>query len=87
MPYSIEWSTHARRSLRALAVDARERIALAVDGLSADPRPQGVRMLRGRAATYRLRVGEYRVLYEVTDAALLVWVVDVGHRKSVYKGR
>jgi mRNA interferase RelE/StbE len=87
MCYALEWSSHARRALRLLPGEAQRRIALAVDALTANPRPPGSRKLQGHVDTYRLRAGEYRVLYRVLDAVLVVLVVEVGHRKTVYKGR
>ncbi|MEW5948302.1 MAG: type II toxin-antitoxin system RelE/ParE family toxin [Thermodesulfobacteriota bacterium] len=56
----------------------------AIQGLSEDPRPSGVKKLTGRNA-WRIRVGNYRVIYEIQDNSLVVLVVSVGHRKEIYR--
>jgi len=59
-----------------------------INSLASDPRPHGCVKLSGRENTYRIRYGDYRVLYQVRDEILLVIVVGAGHRKRVYrKGR
>jgi mRNA interferase RelE/StbE len=62
----------------------RDRIRVVVDGLAADPRPVGVVRLAGRAG-YRVRVGDYRVVYAVDDAERVVIVARLGHRREVYR--
>lgn len=56
----------------------------AIDQLATEPRPAGCIKLSGRAQ-WRVRVGDYRVLYEIHDDALLVLVIEVGHRRSIYR--
>jgi mRNA interferase RelE/StbE len=86
MGYIVEWDSHAERAFGKLAPDAQRAVLTKGRDLATNPRPPGSRKLKGARDAYRLRVGEYRVLYEVTDAALVVWVVEIGPRKSVYKG-
>ncbi len=62
----------------------RDRIIDSIRGLAHDPRPQGVKKLTGRAG-WRIRVGNYRVIYEIHDDRLLILVVSVGHRQDVYR--
>jgi mRNA interferase RelE/StbE len=62
----------------------RQRIANALAALSENPRPHGCIKLQGLEA-YRIRVGSYRIIYEIHDDHLLVLVVDVGHRRDVYR--
>ena len=52
--------------------------------LGDDPRPHGYRKLAGRGEQYRIRVGDYRVIYDIRDAVLVVFVIEVGHRSSIY---
>lgn len=52
--------------------------------LGDDPRPYGYRKLAGRGEQYRIRVGDYRVIYDIRDAVLVVLVIEVGHRSSIY---
>jgi len=63
----------------------RSRIAEAIGGLAADPRPPGCKKLAGNADYYRIRIGDYRVLYEVRDRDILVLVIKIGHRREVYR--
>jgi mRNA interferase RelE/StbE len=62
----------------------RERIETAIDGLGDDPRPRGVEKLAGRD-TYRIRVGDYRVVFAVDDGARIVTVARIAHRREVYR--
>lgn len=62
----------------------RDRIRSAIDGLAMDPRPHGVVKLAGRD-DYRIRVGDYRVVYAVDDGELLVLVARIAHRQEVYR--
>ncbi len=57
----------------------------AIDGLAIDPRPSGVVKLSGEENLYRVRAGDYRIVYSIQDAALLVLIVKVGDRKDVYR--
>jgi mRNA interferase RelE/StbE len=63
----------------------RARIVAAIQGLASDPRPQGVEKLAGADALYRVRVGDYRIIYEIRDQELVVTVIKVGHRRDVYR--
>jgi mRNA interferase RelE/StbE len=56
----------------------------AISSLQSNPRPAGCKKLAGNADYYRIRVGDYRVLYEIRDRVLLVLVIKVGHRREVY---
>jgi mRNA interferase RelE/StbE len=58
-------------------------ILIAIKDLAQTPRPQGYKKLKGRSG-YRIRVGDYRVIYEIEDEILIIQVVDVGHRKDIY---
>jgi mRNA interferase RelE/StbE len=63
----------------------QQRIRAAIDLLADNPRPPTWVAMQGEAAVYRVRVGDYRIVYEVLDAVLLVHVVRVGHRREVYR--
>lgn len=82
MPYNIEFTTAAAREFRKLPPEVQARIGKAIDKLGKDPRPDGVKKLSD--GTYRIRVGDYRVLYHVHDNDLLIIVVRIGNRKDVY---
>jgi len=61
------------------------RIVSAVDNLSSNPYPEGVRKLAGSEYSYRIRVGDYRVLYNIIRNRLVVEIIRVGHRKDIYR--
>ncbi len=56
-----------------------------MDGLAVNPRPKGVKKLSGLDDLYRIRVGDYRIVYQIHDDRLIVLVVRIGHRKDVYR--
>jgi mRNA interferase RelE/StbE len=83
--YAIEFRPAALRDLKTLSVDLRKRIGRKIDSLAGNPRPPGVEKLSGREDSYRVRVGDYRIIYEIRDQVLLVIIVEVGHRREVYR--
>ena len=85
MAYSILIRPAAVRDLKALPSDARSRIEKAIDRLVDDPRPPGSRKLVGVDDEWRLRVGDYRVLYLVNDSQRQVVVARVAHRREAYR--
>jgi len=85
MAYRIELTRSAVKELAALPTRDRRRVARAIDNLSGAPRPPGCTKLQGTEA-YRIRVGDYRVVYRIKDRILTVMVIRVRHRKDVYRG-
>lgn len=85
MQYEIHFKAPAQRALEKLERQARERLIEAIDSLAEDPRPAGCRKLRGKRDLYRIRVGAYRVVYQVRDEVLVVVVVAVGDRRDIYR--
>lgn len=84
--YEVRIVPAARRQLRQLSKPAQQRVRLAIRGLSNEPRPANARLLAGDARrTWRLRVGDYRVLYEIHYLKLVVLVIRIGHRRDVYR--
>jgi mRNA interferase RelE/StbE len=83
--YRLELSTRAMRDLKKLPEQVRQRLQPHIESLATDPRPPGVVKLEGAENGYRIRVGDYRILYEIHDAVLRVAVVKVGHRREVYR--
>lgn len=85
--YQIKILPTAQRELAALPPAIRKRIGKKIGSLEENPRPPGVKMLKGkRGDFYRLRVGDYRILYEIKSGTLLVVVIKIGHRREVYRG-
>ena len=84
--YSIRIRSSAAKELESLGSKKdRQRIISRIRALADDPRPAGVEKLSGTRERYRVRQGDYRILYEIQDAVLIVVVVKVGHRKDVYR--
>jgi mRNA interferase RelE/StbE len=81
--HSIKFHPSAARELEKLERQVQRRIGRAIDGLASDPRGAGTAKLRSADDMYRLRVGDYRVVYQVRDAVLLVLVIRVRHRRGV----
>ena len=83
--YRIELNRPAVREIEALEQIQAARILEAIEALSSDPRPRGCQKLAGSDNSYRLRVGQYRVLYQVYDANHLITVFAIGHRRGIYR--
>ncbi len=83
--FQIEFSHRAAKAYRALPEDVRRRIEPRIDALAENPRPRGARKIEGEEAAYRVRVGDYRIVYEVHDRVWTVIVMNVGHRRDVYR--
>lgn len=83
--YTVEVRPAVRKALRKLGADVRKDVLAVMGGLAEDPRPPGVRALQGHRPYLRVRSGDYRVIYAVDDAACLVTVAVVGHRRDVYR--
>jgi len=84
MTYAVFLLPSAERELRKVPLRDRERIAVRIDAFAVDPRPHGSRKLQGTKDRYRVRVGDYRVLYRIDDSHRRLVVYAIGHRKDVY---
>ncbi len=84
IPYEIRLHPQAARAFRRLQDPLRRRIAAAIDALADDPRPAGTTKLAGRD-DYRIRVGDYRIVYAVDDNEHLVLIARIAHRREVYR--
>ena len=82
--YRIVLHREAVREIRALPKRIRPLVRAAIDGLAREPRPAGVVSLKGRKGSYRLRIGDYRILYDVHATEIVVYVIGVAHRRDVY---
>ena len=84
--YSLEFAPKALRALRKLDRLVVERIRTATEALQDEPWPAGAKMLTGVHGVWRIRVaGDYRVLYTINDDEVVVLIVDVGHRRQIYR--
>ena len=84
--WAVVLAPAARHQLASLSPDVQRRITRVIDGLAVEPRPHGATLLAGDRSVLRVRVGDYRVLYELRGEELVVLVVRVGHRREVYRG-
>ena len=84
MTYEILIERSAQRSLSKIPPTDQDRIIDAIHKLQSNPRPAGVQKLGGREA-WRIRVGDYRIIYEINDEARNILVVTLGHRREVYR--
>ena len=84
MKYSVLLSRSARKQLERFSGDTEKRILAKLSELESNPRPSGCKKLKNRDA-WRVRIGDYRVIYEIHDKILRVIVVTVGHRREVYQ--
>lgn len=84
MTYTVYILRRAQKALARLPKRDYERVRDAIRALGAEPRPPGARKLTDRPG-WRIRVGVYRILYDIDDAVLIVTVLDIGHRSDVYR--
>jgi len=84
VPYRIEWKPSAARAFRKLTRQVQDRIRPRGDALATNPRPDGVKKLEGDENAWRIRVGEFRVVYEIQDAVLIM-VLRVANRREAYR--
>ena len=82
--FNLQWRASTRKDLRRLPREAISRIVAAVAKLAEEPLPRGSEKLTGSERTYRIRVGDYRVVYELLRDAKIVEIQRVRHRKDVY---
>ena len=85
MAYSVLIAPAAERQLKALAQPVQKRIVKRLKSLGQNPRPPGVKKLAGEEELYRIREGDYRIVYTIQDKELIVLVVKIGNRKEVYR--
>ena len=83
--YEVSIAPAAQRQLRKLDAKIGARIVSALRALAREPRPAGGRAMVGRADSWRIRVGDCRVVYEIHDGQLLVLVITIAHRRDVYR--
>lgn len=87
MTYRITFAPSAARQLRKLDAPGRRRIQAALELLATEPRPPAATQLVGGGGEWRVRTGDFRIIYEIHDGELVVLVLAVGHRREVYRRR
>jgi mRNA interferase RelE/StbE len=85
MRYEIIVAPSAAREMRKLDPQARRRVQAAIELLAETPRPPAATQLGGGAGEWRVRTGDYRIIYEINDESIIVLVLRIGHRRDVYR--
>ena len=85
MHYTIEFTASALREFRALDRQLQRRVATKVSELAEDPFPAGARKFQGEDDHWRIRVGDYRVIYRIEKHRVVIVIVRIGHRREVYR--
>lgn len=81
--YQLVIDRYAQKQLSKIPSPHFNRIVKAINELASNPRPVGCKKLAGRPG-FRIRIGDYRVIYKIEDKVLTVFVVDIGHRRNIY---
>ncbi len=84
--FEIQYEPRAEKELAKLDKPVARRLLDAIDRLAETPNPNNSKLLKGFTGIWRLRVGDYRVIYEIRDSELVILVVEIGHRREVYRG-
>jgi mRNA interferase RelE/StbE len=84
-PYEIRFSKDSAKTLNSLDAKLAVRIAKAIGKLATDSTPPGCRKMIGSESDYRIRVGDYRVVYQIRSLVVMIFVIRIGHRKDIYR--
>ncbi len=85
MKYQVDFKPSAARELRKLPKDIAKRISEKIDSLADNPFPHGYTEMKGSRDYYRIKAGDYRIIYTVEHGELLILVVTIGHRREIYR--
>ena len=85
MTYEVALAPAAARQLRKFDPQVRRRVQAAIELLATEPRPPAATRLVGGAGEWRVRTGDYRIVYEIQEERLLVLVLSAGHRREIYQ--
>ncbi len=83
--YEIQFKASAAKEFRKLPIEIKTRLQKAINALKTEPRPPDMKKLAGEDDLYRIRVGDYRVIYKIDDAVLWITVMRIRHRREVYQ--
>jgi mRNA interferase RelE/StbE len=83
--YTVSYKPSAAKAFRSIHPQGRRRIKDAIEALADDPRPAGSIPLVGGDGEWRIRVGDYRIVYDIEDRKLVILVLRIGHRREVYR--
>ena len=83
--YKVLISRTAEKQLKKIPIQTQRRIAGMILSFEVEPRPFGCKKMAGTSSTYRVRVGDYRIIYDILDQEVIVTVLKIGHRRDVYR--
>lgn len=83
--YRVQFKASAARQLEELDKSVRARVGRRIDELCENPRPAGSKRLKGASDLWRVRAGDYRVVYSIHDDVLVVLVIKIGNRREIYR--
>jgi mRNA interferase RelE/StbE len=83
--YEVLIARSAEKQLKKLPAQVQRKIAAVIMSLAIDPRPYGTKKLTGTVNSYRVRVGDYRVIYDIYEREIVVSVLKIGHRRDIYR--
>jgi mRNA interferase RelE/StbE len=83
--YHVEFASSAAKEFRSLPLEIKQRVASSIDELQQNPRPVGIRKLRGHESLFRAKIGSYRVIYEIDDQKKLIRITRIRHRQEAYR--
>ena len=83
--YTVQFKASAKKDIAALPTDVKLAVTKRIDALAEEPRPNGCQKIKGAEDAYRVRSGDYRIVYEIHDDVVSVTVIRVGHRREVYR--
>lgn len=85
MKYTVVYGKGASKELRRLDKGVQSKICGATETLAANPRPRGCRKMVGYLHRWRIRIGDFRIVYDIHDEVVTVHVIKIGHRRDVYR--
>ena len=85
MSYSIEFKPAALRQLRRISKENQKQIGQKIESLKQNPLPDGVKKLTGSNNLFRVRIGDYRIIYTIESEKFIVLIIAVGHRREIYR--
>lgn len=85
--YSLKYSREYIKDLKKIPKQYQKKIREKIESLAIDPRPYGCKKLQGstKASLYRVRCGDYRIVYSIDDHVLIVLIIEIGHRRDIYR--
>jgi len=86
MSWDLQIERRAQKALKKISNPYKTNLIQAIDRLSDNPRPDGCKKLKGSESLWRIRVNDYRIVYQIKDEHLLILIIRIGHRKDIYEG-